>query len=151
MKTNLVILPLFFCGVLTAQTTLEEYNYLTKGYKIQIESGLDMKKGYRLEDLMESSVSGTQTDILGLSTRNTMRKMSFKGLYRDGENTPCAVLVIYYRQDTGFSDYLCIPHFDSSLDIWNLYFKQIQNYERDAAQALAWGLARVGAYFARNN
>lgn len=31
-------------------TTEEEYNYLTKGYRVQLESGLDMKKNYLLED-----------------------------------------------------------------------------------------------------
>ena len=36
---------------LPAPTTEEEYNYLTKGYKIQVESGLDMKKGYSLIDM----------------------------------------------------------------------------------------------------
>jgi len=33
-------------SIKTLGTTLEEYNYITKGYKVQIESGLDMKKGY---------------------------------------------------------------------------------------------------------
>lgn len=28
------------------KTTLEEYNYMTKGFMIQLESSLDMKKGY---------------------------------------------------------------------------------------------------------
>lgn len=32
-------------------TTQEEYNYMTKGYQIQLSSGLDVKKGYRIEDL----------------------------------------------------------------------------------------------------
>jgi hypothetical protein len=34
-----------------APTTEEEYNYMTKGYKIQLESGLDMKKGYAFKDM----------------------------------------------------------------------------------------------------
>ena len=34
-----------------APTSEEEYNYLTKGYKVQIESGLDMKKGYALHNM----------------------------------------------------------------------------------------------------
>ncbi len=29
-------------------TTMEEYNYVTKGLKIQLESGLDMKNGYAI-------------------------------------------------------------------------------------------------------
>ncbi len=34
-----------------SQTTLEEYNYVTKGYHVQLTSGLDMKKGYEFEDI----------------------------------------------------------------------------------------------------
>lgn len=33
------------------QTTQEEYNYITKGYKIQLDSGLDMKKDRTLPTL----------------------------------------------------------------------------------------------------
>ena len=31
-------------------TTLEEWNYMTKGYEIQINSGLDMKRGYYIDN-----------------------------------------------------------------------------------------------------
>ena len=32
-------------------TTEAEYNYLTKGYRVQMESGLDMTKGYTFQDM----------------------------------------------------------------------------------------------------
>jgi len=35
-----------FAQVKTGKTSEEEYNYMTKGYQIQLSSGLDMKKGY---------------------------------------------------------------------------------------------------------
>ena len=35
-----------FSQIKTAVTTEEEYNYMTKGYRMQLEGGLDMKKGY---------------------------------------------------------------------------------------------------------
>ena len=53
MKEVLLLLTcmfLFACFSFS-QTTLEEYNYISKGYKIQLESGLDMKRGYLLEDI----------------------------------------------------------------------------------------------------
>lgn len=37
-------------------TTPEEYNLLAKGYHIQVESGLDMKRGYRLDPLGQLSI-----------------------------------------------------------------------------------------------
>ena len=37
----------------TSKTTEEEYNYMTKGYRMQLEGGLDMKKGYVTDDPTE--------------------------------------------------------------------------------------------------
>ena len=54
----------------TITTTEEEYNYITKGYKVQFESGLDMKKGYILKDMGEWN----------LKYDNISRGFAFKGL-----------------------------------------------------------------------
>lgn len=50
MKKTLILITLFlfaagFAQIKKGQTTLEEYNYMSKGFKIQMESGIDMKKG----------------------------------------------------------------------------------------------------------
>lgn len=138
-----------------AQTTLEEYNYVTKGYQIQKESGLDMKKGYRLIELHQNStIIKTKTDVRLLGSdkyANVKRAMSFRGLYRDGENAPCAIMIAYKRLDNGFVQYLCVPHKDSSDEIWQMFFKDISTYGQEGAQTLAWGLAKCAAYFAANN
>ena len=43
-----------FCGYTFAQsTTQQEFLYMTKGLKTQIESGLDMKNGYELKGIRE--------------------------------------------------------------------------------------------------
>jgi hypothetical protein len=39
------------------QTTFEEYNYMTKGFPIQLTSGLDMKKGYSVSEPVASQIS----------------------------------------------------------------------------------------------
>ena len=36
--------------------TQEEFNYLTKGLKVQEESGLDMKKGYVLQEVYSKKI-----------------------------------------------------------------------------------------------
>jgi hypothetical protein len=116
-------------------TTIEEYNYLTKGYKIQVESGLDMKKGYVLTDLVSSEAT------------NTFNKssMTFKGLYREGQQTPCAVLCIIDKA------YICIPHFESSDDLWKLYFSATLSLTDFQKLAILKGLGRSVAFFAKNN
>ncbi len=139
----IAVIGFSFLNSAFSQTTLEEYNYLTKGYKIQIESGLDMKKGYRFEDLHDNSV------ISNSEKGPIKRTMHFKGLYREGENIPCAVLIIYNRLDNKFRDYICIPHWESSKEIWNMCFDKIKGYEKGGAEALMWGLSKSSSFFAK--
>ena len=78
-------------------TTEEEYNYLTKGYKIQAESGLDMKKGYKIQDMGE--------------WKEGSYGFQFKALIREQADELAGILVIV-KSDTwsGVNTYyLCIP------------------------------------------
>lgn len=95
-----------------APTTLEEYNYLTKGYKTMIESGLDMKKGYSFKEI-------------GTYSTNS-RNCTFKALYRDKETKTCGYLCIFKRLDGGLC-YICIPTSDASIDLWDKTLNEI-NY-----------------------
>lgn len=59
---NLLFAILFFCGIGSTyaqqvSTSEEEYNYLTKGYAAGLETGADIKKGYELKKIDESSFS----------------------------------------------------------------------------------------------
>jgi hypothetical protein len=55
MKTIFTILISFIIFIQTygQKTTEEEYNWMSKGYKVMITSGLDMKKGYIFDDTQE--------------------------------------------------------------------------------------------------
>jgi len=112
LKTTILLNLVLVLGFkLFSQTTQEEYNYITKGYKVQIESGLDMKKGYTLVDLGKWS----------LTHSSEKRECEFKGLVRQGKTKPCAVMMIYRRTDipNGAVMYICIPSKDSASEIWN--------------------------------
>lgn len=102
---------LLICLAATGQTTQEEYNYITKGYKTQIEQGLDMKKGYSFKDI-DTSYTTTGTE---------KRECIFKALYKTSEIKPCAILMIYKRTDisTGVTYYICIPSYNATKEIWN--------------------------------
>jgi len=112
-------------------TTIEEYNYLTKGYKIQIESGLDMKKGYVLKN-----VPGYFSDKMSYTNDNLFKRESnYKLLYKDGSTKPCAILMIltvYHKSKLTGTHYFCIPTYNSNLwlnfkeDLYKVYMK---NYE----------------------
>ena len=56
--------------VRSAPTTMEEYNYMTKGYKIQVESGLDMKKGYYFEDMGDHKIGNYVFNVKKLVREN---------------------------------------------------------------------------------
>jgi hypothetical protein len=80
------------------QTTDEEYNYLTKGYKIQTESGLDMKKGYKFES-METITEDNYS-------------FKYQALIREGKNEVAGIsVIITIRYAIGAPKvyYLCIP------------------------------------------
>lgn len=117
MKTSKLLIPitlivaLLLTTKLFSQTTQEEYNYITKGYKVQMESGLDMKKGYTLIEL----------GSWGLDHNPEHRECTFKGLVRQGQTKPCAIMMIYKRTDVkeGATFYICIPTPDST-EQWNL-------------------------------
>lgn len=60
MKKLLLFLLVFnyvFGQTENSITTIDEYNYLTQGYKIQLETGGDFKKGYKLEQFEKVTVS----------------------------------------------------------------------------------------------
>ena len=94
-------------------TTLEEYNYMTKGYKIQISSGLDMKKGYSVENITKYSTASYDFD--------------FKNLLRETTNTTAGIIVIATSKLWGNVYYLSIPidneellaDFNSKIELWD--------------------------------
>jgi hypothetical protein len=98
-----------FPQFLRGQTTLEEYNYVTKGYKVQVESGLDMKKGYEF------------TSIDTVSTKIATAEM--KILYRLKENKKeiAAYLIIYNRYGRTI-EYICVPDPKSENEILQKYY-----------------------------
>ncbi len=119
----LVALTSIFSTAIFAQTTQEEYNYLSKGYKVQIESGLDMKKGYELEDIDKQSTKERTAEL--------------KVLYRvkDNKKETAAYMVVYNR--TGYAiEYICIPHPNSDEEIHNKYWKVLYDGTNNSSQRL---------------
>jgi hypothetical protein len=130
MKTIYFLILISFSIKLSAQidssliniapTTIEEYNYLTKGYKIQIESGLDMKKGYHFEDIGEHQI-GTYD-------------FKMKNLIRETANELAGVLIITYSTTSGITYYSGIPINNSKL---------LDQYAKDISKM---GGSMLGAY-----
>ena len=140
-QTILTVIFALFIGTikLFSQTTQEEYNYITKGYKVQIESGLDMKKDYTLVDLGN----------WGLRTGNENRECTFKALMRQGQTKPCAIMMIYKRTDisNGVNWYICIPSPDSS-ELWDQTLDFINENFTDnnsLQKTIVWSLMKLSS------
>lgn len=98
MKYSLLLAFVLVAGAALAQTTQEEYNYLTEGYKEQLEKGLDTKRGY---------VFGPEQVI---SIDDGKFIFTFKPLLRESENKLAAVSVRIQSNKAISSDiFLCIP------------------------------------------
>lgn len=135
---SMLLMLVVFSSASNAQTTQEEYNYLTKGYKIQVESGLDMKKGYYFDDLIETKI-----------VSNTgLRQSEFKALYREGQTMPCAVLCIYKNVSNNFVSYICLPTYNSDTEIWSQFSSDLVQYKTtDIKDALIHGFSYLSSYY----
>ncbi|GAB4375210.1 MAG: hypothetical protein Kow0075_01440 [Salibacteraceae bacterium] len=100
-KLALFVISIFITGLSFSQnsdnkgTTTDEYNYMTKGYEIQISSGLDPKSGYRLENIAEIT-RGSYT-------------FNFNALVRSEKNELAGILIIAHSDVSGRTYYLGMP------------------------------------------
>jgi hypothetical protein len=135
---------LLIIGVVSskAQTTSEEYNFVTKGYKIQLDGGLDMKKGYTLKNLGEYPL---------IYNQDGKRECKLKGLYRDADMTkPCAIMMIYSRESSGYLEYYCIPTPDAEKALWDRVIEQLNShledkYVKQMYQTMIWALMKFSS------
>lgn len=107
----------------TGITTEEEYNYMTKGYQMQLSSGLDMKKGYML---------GTTVSI-----KDHDYSFNFMPLQKVGTDTILVGYIVKARFPDLFgatTQYYGIPYGDD--DLLNRCFNSISTLNAPFTQAL---------------
>lgn len=102
-------------------TTMQEYNYITKGYKSSvIDQGLDMKSGYELELVTNTKISD-RTVVL------------YKVIKATGKKNLPKVTVAYmavYKYSSNPDEYICIPHPNSELAVKQAYFDNLYSSSR---------------------
>lgn len=119
MKNLLLILFMVIISTVTAQegTTQEEYNYVTKGYLVTIQQGLDIKSGYTVKNASNQiKIDANSTDYIQakyfIKTNDTKRKF--------------ACLTILYHQNNTLTKAFCLPHFKSAQEIKDLYYTDLE-------------------------
>lgn len=111
-----------------APTTEDEYKYLIKGYLVQVDVGLDMKRGYLMQEMG--------------NVKDGSYSYDFKSLIREEKNELAAVLIVI-RSATLQSPYcLCIPQ--NNPDLMRRYFDDLNTLD----SAMLHSYTRVlSAYF----
>jgi hypothetical protein len=97
-----------------APTTAEEYNFVTKGYRIQSEGGLDAKKGYHFTDLFEKQFGNYN--------------FTAKTLIRDPKNEAAAILIIVNSKISQRDYYVCIPA--DNPELFQRYWADLSGWEK---------------------
>ena len=136
-----IILAIAFITTLTAfsqGTTTKEYNYLSKGYKDDLELGKDIIQGYKIEPV---SVASTRMAEEG---KNIFRITSLYKMVRIENGKVAGFLLEQYRRDTGVKSYLCIPNAASDSAILAMaqksYYDLCNTYKcNDAGQSFSYG------------
>lgn len=101
-KILLLLIVLFVSTYSFSHTTEEEYSYVTKGLKIQIDGGLDMKKGYELKTVK----------VLN----SNLKRAELGQLIRTSDKS----IACYWLKFTNFKTYyFCLPNPDSTTDLIN--------------------------------
>lgn len=108
-------------------TTLEEYNYMTKGYEIQQKSGLDMKKGYDIENI--------KTFLKGKYI------FRFKALIRTEEKQIAGIIIIGHSDVSGRDYYLGMPINNRQLQL--VFESDIRNWDESMTTAYAQAVSEL--------
>jgi hypothetical protein len=122
----------------SAQTTMKIFNYITKGYKSQQASGLDVKKGYKFEIIGREEHEGYDMLI-----------QSFHRIKDGAENpVPRAIMVEMTGNELTEPLYFCIPALLSEPLVWEAYRLQIKYASDKQARALCFTMSQMASYYA---
>lgn len=147
MKTLLFALTLL-CFTITnspgqnapaiAPTTDEEYVMGSVGYKMFMQLRVELKPGYKVNDIRDFEYGD--------------RKASFKGLYRSGEKSPCAVILVYTKL-RGAPEYYCIPTLDAPEILWDRFRNSLAgetDNKQEQLQFFGFALAKAMMLYSGN-
>ncbi len=130
-----------------SQTTMEEYLYVTLGYKEQLQKGLDDKKGYSWKPLLQHKFSYKKSGFL--NGQYQIGVFEFEGLYRGADAQPCGIAAIFKdREGLAKKDgvFVCIPHPKTDKDIQSKaekYLMEETKFSESIFQQYAVGLGKL--------
>jgi hypothetical protein len=109
MKKLFLLLFILGCGFTYAQTTQDEYNYLSKGWLSMQQQGMGMKAGYATADKGKyvSEFGGFNLEV------------SVLNLTRTADNSNAGYIVMVHDTKKNNTLYFAVPVKNSDQGIWN--------------------------------
>ena len=98
-----------------------------------------MKKGYSL-------LPNDEPFNVTYNATGVKRQTHFYTLFRDNESKAAACLVKWSKSNSNYEAYFCIPHINSSDEIWTKAwadFKLVTNAWEDSNRDYTWGLYKT--------
>jgi len=114
-----------------AQTSWQDYRYVTEGLKDDFLKGKGVKSGYYLYNI------GTENWV---STGNIKRNAQIF-YFKKGDVNKAFIIKIWDSENN--FNYYCIPTADADTQIWNMAFKAISDAGKEWHLVFAWALAKV--------
>ena len=111
----------------TNGTTLEEYNYMISGYEMQISSGLDLKSGYKVDNIDSITKSNYS--------------FSFNAFVRTKQNKLAGILIIAKSEVSGRTYYLGMPIHNTQLQ--KSFENDVKNWDERMTTAFAQALGEL--------
>jgi hypothetical protein len=121
----------FFSSFIKAQTTQEDYNYITKGYQDDIEKGKGIKTGYNIKEIQ----SQTAVTVDGIRRYVTVYYFR-KGLVNKAFLVKC-------NDSVGNTRYMCIPSANSDSDLWDQMFSDFASTGKEWNVTFVYALSRL--------
>lgn len=124
---KITLLFIIFSFSSYAQTTQEEYNYVTKGYAETIAKGLDLKKGYTLDHVYLYN--------------DGLYSFNFNTLTNDVTKKTSCIMVFAHSLAWGNKYYICIPIGNAALE--SKYNEQLKSWDAGILSSYSLALSQI--------
>lgn len=119
---------------ISAQTTLQDYNYVCKGLLDDLNNGKEVKTGYKIESTTISGQINQGDGFLRNAEIYYFKKKS---------NDKTQAFAIECTDNAGNRRFLCIPVSGTGSAIWTIAFKEFNGTGNEWHTVFMWAFAKL--------
>ncbi|MEP7237576.1 MAG: hypothetical protein ABI685_06920 [Ferruginibacter sp.] len=128
---SLTMFLFLFFTVTNAQTTIQDYDYVTKRLKNDLFVNGEIKSGYSMDKIGENQLVTQGQDHIRTTQLRYFKK----------EGKILAFILECKETKNNFSFYLCIPVTGSDQQIWDKYFADLRSVEKEWHLLFSWAFS----------